>query len=171
MFILVFAGVLIYSCVKKPTYPSEPVIAYKNFIRYGKNPGYPDSTKLIISFTDNEGDIGIDQSDTQGVFKYGNVFLVYFFWDTTGVDHWQPRDSIPSTPQIDTLNIFYRVPPVLADGEKAQPMKGLIIVKQEAPVMSGDGQNADTKIKYDVYMYDKAKHISNRITTPAITFP
>ena len=164
LLIVVITGITIYSCVKKPTYPSEPVIAYKNFLRYG-NPSDPDSVELVVSFTDNEGDIGLDQSDTNGIFKNGNFFMVYFYWDTTGVDHWMPYDSIPWTPQMDTLNFFYRVPPALSPGEKSQPMKGLIYVKQNPFI------NFFDKIKYEVYMYDNAKHISNRISTPAITFP
>ena len=166
LFIAVFAGVFFSSCVKKPTYPSEPVIAYKDFLRYG-NSTDPDSVELVISFTDNEGDIGIEQSDTEGVFqKGGNVYMIFYYWDTTGTDHWASLNANGNPPPIvDTLLFPYRVPPVLTSGEKSQPMKGLIYVKQSPFV------NLYEKIKYEVYMYDKAKHISNRITTPDITFP
>jgi len=164
LFIVVFAGITIFSCVKKPTYPSEPVIAYKDFLRYG-DPSAPDSVELVVSFTDNEGDIGVDKSNPPPFFKDGNFFMVYFFWDTTGVDHWMPADSIPWTPQIDTLVFNNFVPPVLSEGEKSQPMKGLIYVKQSPFITPYN------KIRFEVYMYDKAKHISNRITTPAFTFP
>lgn len=161
-----FIGVGIYSCKDKPSYPSTPVITYKNFIRYG-NPSNPDSVELVVSFTDNEGDIGLDQSDTFGLFKTGNIFMDYLYWDTTGTgpDHWSyydmtPTDSIP----FDTLKVAYRVPPVLPDGDPAEPMKGLIYVKQKPFIKVYD------KIMYVVYLYDKAHHRSDTIHTPAFLF-
>lgn len=152
------------SCIKKPTYPSTPVIAYKNFIRYG-NPSDPDSVELVVSFTDNEGDIGLAKSDTFGIFKYGNIYMDYLFWDTTGTDHWSYYDtSQPDPVPFDTLKIGYRVPPVLPEGDPAEPMKGLISVKQKPFIKVYD------KIMYVVYLYDQAHHRSDTIHTPPILF-
>lgn len=56
---VLFSMVLtISSCVKKPVYPSEPVIAYSDFLHYG-NFSNPDSVELAFTFTDNEGDEGL----------------------------------------------------------------------------------------------------------------
>jgi hypothetical protein len=159
---IVLLGLIIVSCKDKPVYPSTPVIAYKDFIRYG-NPSNPDSVELVISFTDNEGDIGLDQTDTFGIFKSGNIYMDYYIWDTTGVDHWSPADD-PLTPALDTFKIAYRVPPVLPPGDPAEPMKGLIYVKQKPFV------KVFNKIKYVVYLYDKAYHRSDTIHTPPIIF-
>ena len=154
---------VISSCVKKPKYPSEPVIAYKDYLRYG-DPTDPDSSEVVVTFTDNEGDIGLEQDDTNGFFKYGNIWMVYFYWDTAGTDHWSALDTSFTNPQFDTLKIAYRVPPVLPAGDKSEPMKGLIYVKQQYPVTFHE------KIKYVVYLYDKALHRSDTIHTPAILF-
>jgi hypothetical protein len=164
LYSVIFLGFALHSCIEKPVYPSTPVIAYKDFIRYG-DPSDPDSVELVVSFTDNEGDIGLAQDDTFGIFSTGNIFMDYMYWDTTGVDHWSyydntPADSIP----FDTLKIAFRVPPVLPPGDPAEPMKGLIYVKQKAPV------NIFPKIKYVVYLYDKARHKSDTIHTPVILF-
>ena len=159
--------IALYSCVRKPTYPSTPVIAYKDFLLYG-NSSNPDSAELVVSFTDNEGDIGLYQADTNGVFGYkdslksGNFWMIYYYWDTSGVDHWAPFD--PGPPPFDTLKIYYRVPPVLPEGDPDEPVKGLIYVKQKKPI------SLHTKIKYVVYMYDRAKHKSDTIHTPVFTF-
>ena len=166
--VLLFVAVVFYTCVKKPTYPDAPVITYQNFIRYGKNASNPDSAKLVITFTDNEGDIGLDQSDTTGPLfgnGKGNVCMVYFF-DSTGKNNWLPYDVNPQTPQIDSQIVYFRVPLVLKDGEKAQPMKGLIFCRLDQPLSP-----FYKKFRYDVYMYDKAGNKSNRITTPAIILP
>ncbi len=159
---IVFSGILISSCVKKPKYPSVPVIAYKDFLRYG-NPHNPDSVEIVITFTDNEGDIGLTQADTLGIFKKGNVYMYDSYWDTTGVDHWAVYDP-PITPQVDTSFIYYRVPPILPDGDPSEPVKGQIFIKQRPFVKVFD------RIKYTIYMYDLAKHKSNTIETPPIDF-
>ncbi len=158
----VFAGITVSSCIKKPKYPSEPVIAYKDFLRYG-NPSDPDSVELVVSFTDNEGDIGIKQGDTNNsIFKLGNLFMIYYY-DSNGV--WAAFD-LNQAPPFDTMIIPYRVPLVLQEGDDSEPMKGLIYVKQKKPI-TGPGHN---KIMYKVYMYDKAMHKSNTIETPPIEF-
>ncbi|TAL57759.1 MAG: hypothetical protein EPN85_13305 [Bacteroidetes bacterium] len=162
---LIYAVILIAmtyaACIEKPIYPSKPVIAYKDFIRYGSNPSEPDSVELVVSFTDNEGDIGLEQADTQGVYKYGNIWLVYYY-DSSGT--WAAFDSSVGTLVFDTFKFAYRVPPVLPEGDPAEPMKGLIYVKQSTFVKVHD------TIKYVVYLYDRAGHRSDTIHTPAIKF-
>lgn len=149
---------IISSCGKKIIlYPSEPVITYKDFIRYG-DPSNPDSVKLVVSFTDNEGDVGLDKADTQGIFKYGNLFMVYYY-DSLG--HWAAYDPNPAPP-FDTLKFSYRVPPLHPQVHDPEPTTGIIYAKQY-PFIS-----PFKKIKYGVYMYDKAMHKSNTIETPAI---
>jgi hypothetical protein len=156
--ILVVTGV--NSCVKKPEYPSTPVIKYKDFIRYG-SAADPDSVELVVTFTDNEGDIGLSPEDKKGILKDGNLFMIYFY-DSAGT--WAAFDPNP-VPPLDTMKVIYSVPPVLPDGDPTEPVKGSIFVKQFRPF------RAHNKIKYVVYMYDKALHRSDTIHTPAITFP
>lgn len=161
-YILVLISLAYASCIEKPVYPSEPVIAYKDFIRYGNNPKDPDSVEVVVSFTDNEGDIGLEQADTHGLFKNGNIWLVYYY-DSSGT--WAAFDSSISTPvPFDTFKYAYRVPPVLPSGDPAEPMKGLIYVKQKRPFKVHD------TIKYVVYLYDRALHKSDTIHTPALIF-
>lgn len=161
--VLVFlVGITISSCVKKPKYSSTPDIAYTDFLRYG-DPSDPDSVELVVSFTDNEGDIGLEQGDTNNsIFKLGNLFMVYFY-DSAGV--WAAFDPVQATP-FDTMIIPYRVPVALQEGDDSEPMKGLIYVKQKWPFKWATHK----KIMYKVHMYDKALHKSNTIETPAIEF-
>jgi hypothetical protein len=162
LILIVFSGIFISSCVKKPEYPSEPVIAYKDFIRYG-NPSSPDSVEIEITFTDNEGDIGLTQADMHGFFSKGNVCLYETDWDTTGVDHWAVWDN-PVTPQVDTTFVYYPVPLVLPEGDPNEPVKGLIFIKR-TPFVA-----IFPRIMYTIYMYDLARHKSNTIETPPIDF-
>src|SRR5690348_7612546 len=105
---VVFLTVLGYSsCIKKPVYPSEPVIAYKDFIRYGADPTNPDSVELVVTFTDNEGDIGLEQTDTSGIFKYGNIWMEYYY-DSANTGIWAAFDSsIASPAPFDTFRVAY----------------------------------------------------------------
>ena len=160
--LFVLSLVSISSCVRKPVYPSEPVIEYKNFVRYGK-PSDPDSTVLIISFTDNEGDIGLGQADTQGIFKNGNLWMVYLY-DSLKNNIYVPFDSSLTTPKFDTLKIAYRVPVLLPKNNSSEPIKGLIYVKQAPFIKIHD------RIKYEIYLYDKALHRSKKIKTLPIEF-
>jgi len=159
--ILTFASLA--ACIEKPVYPSQPVIAYKDFLRYGADPSNPDSVELVVSFTDNEGDIGLEQADTMGNFKYGNIWMVYYY-DSANTGIWAAFDSSLTTPQFDTFKVAYRIPPVLPEGDPAEPMKGLIYVKQSPFIKVHD------KIRYDVYVYDKTLQKSNTIQTPEILF-
>ena len=162
--LIVFAGVIISSCREKQIYPSVPVIEYQDFLRYG-NFSHPDSVALVVSFKDNEGDISIEPKDKQGIFKDGNFFMELYFWDTTGVDHWEADN--PYTAQIDTIKFIYSVPPLWPksnEGEQLIGMKGMIYAKQYPFI------NPFKKIKFVVYMYDRAMHKSNKIETPALQF-
>lgn len=157
------------SCIEKPVYPTEPVIAYKDLIRYGLNPLQPDSVEVVVSFTDNEGDIGLDQADTHSIFKDGNIRLVYYY-DSASTGTWAAWDtSEASTDPFDTLIYFYRVPPVLPEGDPAEPMKGLIYVKLFTKD-NGISTIVHDRIKFGVYMFDKAEHKSNVIETPPFDF-
>ncbi len=165
IYLLFFMVLTLASCVDKPTYPSQPVIAYKDFIKYG-DPADPDSLELVVSFTDNEGDIGLAQSDNQGIFNSGNLYMTYYFWDTSGVDHWTAYDLNQGTGNFDTLIYPFRVPLVLPEGSKDQPMKGYIFAKINTTPFP-----PYKRFKYVVYLYDRAMHRSDTIHTPALTFP
>lgn len=162
--ILLLAGLV--ACIEKPTYPTEPVIGYKDFIKYGSDPSNPDSVDLVITFTDNEGDIGLEQGDTVGIFKYGNIWLEYYYDSVSNGNHyWAAFDSsIQNTVPFDTFRFGYRIPPVLPEGDPAEPMKGQIYVKQSPFIKVHD------RIKYVVFMYDRALHRSDTIHTPPIQF-
>lgn len=157
------------SCIEKPVYPTEPVIAYKDLIRYGLNPLQPDSVEVVVSFTDNEGDIGLDQADTHGIFNDGNIWLVYYY-DSANTGTWAAWDTSLANPiPFDTLKYHYRVPPVLPEGDPAEPMKGLIYVKLFTKD-NGISTIVHERIKFGVYMFDKAMHKSNIIETPPFDF-
>ena len=122
----------------------------------------PDSFEVVISFKDNEGDIGLAQEDLVGDFKSGNLFMTYFY-DSNGT--WAAWDSSNNpVPPFDTLKIAYPIPVVLPEGDNSEPMKGLIYAKK-APFFA-----VHDRIKFQIYMYDLARHKSNVVETPVLVF-
>jgi hypothetical protein len=162
----IFSGIFIYSCVKKPVYPSTPLIGYKDFIRYGPYSN-PDSVEVAITFEDEEGDVGLDQSEATGFFRNGNLFLVYYY-DSANTGHFAAWDSSNNPlPPFDTLKIGYRVPRVLPPNDNSEPMKGIIYVKLKKPSIKLPSHK---RIKYNIYMYDKAMHKSNTVDSGPLAF-
>lgn len=160
------AGTFFFSCVKKPTYSSTPIISYNNFLRYGPSTN-PDSVEVAVNFEDEEGDIGIEQGDTNGILKYGNLWLVYFY-DSANTGHFAAWDSSHNpVPPFDTLKIAYRVPRTLPQNETSQPMKGVIYAKLKKPSIKLPTHKT---IKYKIYLYDKAMHKSNTVDSGPLVF-
>lgn len=166
-FLVFLAGLTLSSCVDKPKYPSTPEIEYRDFIRYGNNPLSPDSVEVVISFKDNEGDVGLAQNDLSGDFKNGNLWMIYFY-DSNGT--WAAYDATNSpVPPFDTLMTVFQVPVVLPEGDDNEPMQGLIYVKQITK-LGGVSLLSHEKIKYKIYLKDKARNKSNVIETPPLVF-
>lgn len=164
---MILVGIFFYSCVKKPKYSSIPVIKYQDFLRYGKYSD-PDSVEVAIAFEDEEGDVGFEASEATGIVKDGNLFLVYYY-DSANTNYFAAWDGTNNPmPPFDTLKIQYRVPPVLAQNEISQPMKGIIYAKLKR--ISIRPTSAHKTIKYKIYMYDKAMHKSNIVASDRISF-
>jgi hypothetical protein len=88
LFSMLVISCALFACVKAPTYPIEPHIAFKSVSSAYLKSGYADT--ITFSFTDGDGDIGVNASSTdscdQCSLKHGdstclkmggfNVFLI-----------------------------------------------------------------------------------------------
>lgn len=167
LILVILSWGFLYSCVKKPSYPSIPLIAYKTCLRFGANPLNPDSIKVAINFQDEEGDVGMDVSEAPAFLKNGNLFMTYFYDSANG--HFAAWDSSNNPlPPFDTLKIDYLVPRVLPANETSQPMKGVIYVKLNK--LSIRPFSSHKTIKYKICLYDKAMHKSNTIESDPLVF-
>jgi len=158
--LLVF-GLVIFSC-KKITNPEPgpPVIAFKDFSIVKETEAY-----FHFTFTDPDGDIGLKDEDTTGAFAVGSPYyddfhMKFQFKNYQGVF----VDSLfydPKTSQKDTIIYLYRIP-FVTNNSKDKSLTGEIIVK-----MSGfRPETTLRKFRYVFYIYDRAHHKSNVITTP-----
>ncbi|MEO5570422.1 MAG: hypothetical protein ABIT08_17625 [Bacteroidia bacterium] len=143
-YLILILVVALVSCKKPKTYPSEPSITFKEMVKTVGSQGLDSSVVLTISFIDGDGDIG----DTANVF---NLFID-FFKKTNGVFE-----------QVPLLVPGYKIPWVYHEG-KDQSLSGDIVTNLK---VDDFGFNFDT-LRFDCYMYDRALHKSNTITTPEI---
>jgi len=153
------------ACLKTENYSNTPLIGYKNFVAYGK-----DSADFIFTFKDGDGDIGLQQSDTSGVFSisgayYYNCFMKYYYKQAKG------RFSTYITPSNnDTLVYKYRIPYITPVGQK-KIVDGEVRVRLYAPYYVIEQTPPHTIISFEVFIYDRALNKSNVVLTPEIKVP
>ncbi|MEP7171644.1 MAG: hypothetical protein ABI855_19890 [Bacteroidota bacterium] len=145
------------SCKKPNTYPSEPKITFKELVKNTDAQGLDESADLTISFVDGDGDIGLAESDTMSPYNPESVyyydFYISFFIKHNGIFEEYPL-AIPSSQRI----------PLINHEGKDRSLSGDIIMHLD---FLGFPFNNDT-LRFDAYIYDRALHKSNTITTSEI---
>ena len=142
----------VFSCVKKTSYPTTPVIDYKAFY-----PFQGDSADLQIKFTDGDGDIGVADGDSTRTLWY-----TYYYKDSIThkfIAYYRPLFN-------DTLRTGYIVKSP-SNSYNGKPISGELSVRLQQYRHSKKVKN----VKYVIYLYDAAGHKSNVITTPEISVP
>ncbi len=152
LFIFGIVSVVVFSCVKKTTYPKDPQIEYKDFF-----PFQGDSGEIQIKFTDGDGNIGAQAEDTTR-----NLFVTYYYLDTLTHRYVGYYSQIFN----DTLRTGYvvRAP---SDSYEGKPISGEVSVRLQQYRHSKKIKN----VKYVIYLYDKDGNKSNVITTPELSVP
>jgi len=165
LLLLAFVAICIYACVKQENLPSTPYITYKNFVW-----NQVDTAIMQITFQDGDGDVGHEQGDTAHPFGandpyYNDLVMVYYFKDVDGVFR---RYHVPGTAATDSLITGYHIPYITPKG-KNKTLTGTIDVNMVVPFWRVDAYSPKhTIIRFDIYIYDRALHKSNVITTPEI---
>ena len=150
-------SILCWGCMDLETFPDEPQITFKSFAKKSDGTG----AQLIFSFTDGDGNFGLNQEDTAGVFadcttRY-NVFCDYYekqngTWIKVSLDPCLDPDIIP---------FYYRAPVAVPEGQyKAQ--KGTVTLDIN-PIYYLPS-NFDT-CKFKLHVIDRSLNQSNEIET------
>jgi hypothetical protein len=144
---------LLASCEKEDQYPDIPEVKYKSFTMAEETEnGFENIIgRLSFTFTDGDGDIGIDPNtetaDDTPTTEIYNTFITRFYKENNQF----VRDT----------TITYIIP-YMEDGEYRKYLKGEIEIK-----LYFTDFNYDT-LKFDFYIYDRANHKSNTESTPEI---
>jgi hypothetical protein len=156
VFIVVFLSIT--SCFKKEDFPSTPSISYQSFDILG------DSARITLSFTDGEGDIGLEPDqisapyDVNSKYHY-NLYLVYYEKKDNG--GWQPGIDLNG----DTIVFRNRLRPIYTG--KPKSIKGTIEYTIE-PIFYNLFSTDNDTIKYRIQLIDRALNESDWIETAEI---
>jgi hypothetical protein len=159
--ITIIVSVFLTSCLRIENYPNEPVIQFESF-----TPN--DSGALLnISFTDGDGNFGLGQLDTTGIFgdcqwKY-NVFCEYYE-KQNGV--WNHIELDPCL-DVNIIPFYYRAPIAEPLGQ-AKAQKGNIQL-QMYPLYYLPTP-FDT-CKFEIRIADRNQNTSNRVFTTQFIKP
>ena len=151
-------AVFFIGCQPETQYPIEPVIEFESFVADG------DKGVVTVSFTDGDGDIGLEEYETQPPYDtssiyFNNLFIAYEE-KVDGV--WQPGLDADNNPII----FRFRIPNVTPEGQN-KALKGKIEAKIEPIYYDPNSLDSDT-IRLKVKIVDRALHWSNEVTSDDI---
>lgn len=149
-------GLLLPACLRTEEFPPEPRITFKAFDLVG------DSASIVITFTDGDGDVGLNPGDTfppyaPGTPNYSNLRLEY-----------QELRNGSWTPVTFPQPLVYRVPNLTPTGQN-KALEGEIAIAL-APFSLYHYDTFDT-VRYKVQLLDRALNISNQVETTPIVLP
>lgn len=175
MLFALLAFMAIGGCKKSEFFPIIPAIEFKDYY-FTQDPDLPTDTLLglIFSYTDGDGDIGLNQGDTFPPFKSqigpNDVQLNPYFYNLKIEYLTQIEDGsfvpviIPN--RTDSLRYLARVQNITPDG-KHKAIRGTIDWQILPP--NYDGLSRTLKVR--IQILDRALHESNIIESPVIELP
>ena len=172
---LFFLAMTVFSCQKPVEYPIEPKIAYEGFTYlFNADSTFSGEGIIKFSYTDGDGDLGLNASDTLPPFGFHDAhyynMVVDYLKSENGVFVKTPLLSphVPTNPG-DTLVLFDTVTfnarfKRLRDSEEPKAISGTI----EYKLTVQNPLSPDDTIKFEIRILDRALHESNVIQTEAI---
>ncbi len=157
MYSLLMAGTAFLSgCLKPEQFPDAPQIQYQNFLRVFDTGQYAIRGILSFSYTDGNGDIGLNSDDTLPPYnRNGNYYynLVISYFEKQNGSFVQVNLEPPFSARI----------PVLTPEDPNKAIKGVII-----DTLPLNPKPVYDTIRFEIFIYDRALNKSNVITTPDI---
>jgi len=157
--ILLILFLAIYSCKKPEQYSEIPEISFKNINIENTYDTLDNQIKrVILTFyvIDGDGDIGLDTSEHYPPYDTSSVYYHNLF-----ITESEKKNGIYEPIDL-TVPLYYRIPYIVQKG-KNPTLKADIIIKIDYSIPS----LYDT-IKYDFFIYDRAFHKSNTVSTSDI---
>jgi len=168
VFLLVLSFV---SCLKPVKYPNEPIIEFVSFDQLDSS-----SLKLTFSFTDGDGDIGLEQEDVYppydtGSFYHYNLYLNYFEmldgeW-VRGKFNPPYYNNLNNNFSDDTISRTFRLKNITPNGQN-KALKGNIEIIIEPDFFNFYSVANNDTIMYKILLIDRSLNHSNLISTPPI---
>jgi hypothetical protein len=160
------AFILLLSCSREQTYPVVPYLEFKSYAVSSDNT----QGLFTVSFTDGDGDVGLDDTDTISPFDtsnyYYNNFFINVFVKKNGLYNYLTVFNT-QTQNNDTIIFKYRIArinPVSSNGSLNGTIQTAIDISLMAPYLKGD------TIVFRAFLYDRALHKSNVVQSNDIYF-
>jgi len=152
-FFLLAVAFTMVSCIERQEFPLEPVIEFKNFNITQVNG--TETGGIELSFTDGDGDIGLEAADTLFPFQQSGDYYYNFLM------------NIYKKQGNDTLLLPYnlRIPPINPD-DYEQNLKGEMYIEIQLDIVRTI--LPDNKFQFEAFIYDRQLHKSNIIVSPVI---
>jgi hypothetical protein len=169
VFFTLVIGIISVSCRRIDEYPPEPSIKFMEFEKvFNSTDSVYDRGILKFEYTDGDGDLGLEDSDTFPPFnpesKYYYNLIIDFYELQNGVETEVPLTFFnPGTQEFDTISLSARIP--------------LLVPKNVQRSISGDifdslfiyNYNSDfDTLFFKFYIIDRALNESNVEKTPYI---
>ncbi|MEI6884795.1 MAG: hypothetical protein WCO02_09920 [Bacteroidota bacterium] len=142
------------SCMKKDNYPDIPYITYAGYYNVFDSTNIAKSGVLTITFQDGDGDIGLNSWDVYPPYDSTSIYFYNYY-----IDVYSKRNGVFVKDTLQTP-LRYRIPNLTPD-DPNKSIKGII----ENILPLNPHPIYDT-IRFTCYIYDRALHQSNIVTTP-----
>lgn len=152
---LLLAGSLFSACLKPEEFPAEPVIEYQAFEQFG------DSASFIISFTDGDGDIGLDPSDNDPPFDTASLYYHNLFLEMDTV-----RNGVWGNVGF-AIPLHYRIPRITPTGQNKALEGEIAVALTPWPIVQTAQPPWDT-VRFTARIYDRSLNESNSVTSEVI---
>jgi len=169
LILMLIVGAVVLSCRKFEEFPDIPAITYSHFtVLFNPATGITERGVLVFSYTDGDGDLGLDSRDTlfpydkDGEYYYNLIIKYFEKQNGTFIEvpllSWNTDSSY-----FDTLTFNSRFP-VLTPFSGNLNIKGVF---EDTLFIYNPLSNFDT-IKFKAYIIDRALNKSNEIETDEI---
>lgn len=152
LLIPLFAGLT--GCIKEEQYPLEPIIDFAGFATVRDVSGKDSLGAISISYTDGDGDIGLNSWDTVEPLKY-NFYLKFLQYTNKQLVEVKPLDS--------TKTFDARIP-ILTPNGRNKNIKGDI--KMTLQLYFARHFLLSDTIAFEIYIKDRDLNKSNVVETP-----
>jgi hypothetical protein len=154
---------LLFACrPEEAGYPPVPSLQFSGFSRVLAPDGRDSLLYLNFNYTDGDGDLGLNDGDSSGPFRYGSPFFYNFdvqYFEVVNGRFLSVIDPLTS----DTLNFHQRLPRMTPSGIDKQIEGSIRITVPAQP----SGFKPDS-VQYRCRLKDRSLNQSAEISTPVI---
>jgi hypothetical protein len=165
-YIKISVFVLLSACKSEDfNFPNQPVLSIDKPVEQIKLNGKDSILKITVHYTDGDGDLGLNTSDTLAPFNYGGKFFYNLFIKVYAVND-GIGNRIPIPLSTDTVNFNDRIQNVTPSGKNKSIFGDLVITLRSIPY---PGIKPDS-MYYTIQLADRSLNLSNTVKTPTMRF-